>query len=345
MSIVFLGDVAADIAVTSGVSFENELVIANLEGAITNENLLHRRVVYNSSSTIDFLKSTGVNAVGLANNHIFDVTDDLTKTKEVLSSSGLSYFGAGEDLSSACQPLIHQKGGQKVVVFAAGWSVIGCRSAKREKGGVCPLDPNLLFSLLEKAIQSDSNAKVIFYLHCNYELELYPQPAHRQLAFELINRGAAAVIGAHSHCVQGIERVGNGVVVHGLGNWMFPHHRFFNGKLAFPEFSKEQIACEIDLESFNHRVHWYQFSDDNRIVKHGETGLESARITELTPYAGMQHKEYVRWFRSNRRKKKLLPVYVDFRHRLRNDAKDKFVSLRQFALDKLVEIGLKGAPK
>ena len=126
---------------------------------------------------------------------------------------------------------------------------------------------------------------------------------------------------------------------------MFPQYRFFNGILAFPEFTKEQIACEIDLENFDHKIHWYQLQDDNRIIKSGESRLESERIAELTPYAGMQHQDYVRWFRIHRRKKKLLPVYADYRHKSRNLIKDKFVRTRQFFLDKLVELGLKGAPR
>ena len=345
MSIVFLGDVATDMSVNADVCFDNELVIANLEGAIVSQDLLSRRVVYNSVSVIDFLKKTGVNAVGLANNHIYDVADDLQETKEVLRRSGLSYFGAGKNLDSASKPFVHQLGNQTVVVLGAGWPVIGCQPASRTANGVCPIEPGLLFDMLELAIESHDNAKVFFFLHWNYELELYPQPAHRQLAFELVNRGAAAVVGAHSHCVQGIERVGEGIVVHGLGNWMFPHNRFFNGKLAFPEFATEQIACEIDWENSNHKIHWCQFQDDNRIVKNGESGLESERIAELTPYAGMSHRDYVRWFKIHRRKKKLLPVYADYRHKLRNRAKDKFVRMRQFGLDKLVEFGLKGAPR
>ena len=94
MKIVFLGDIATDIAVDTTVRFDSNLIVANLEGAITEKDLLANRVVYNGPDAIKFLKETGVHAVSLANNHIYDVTDDLTKTKNALRNSGISFFGA-----------------------------------------------------------------------------------------------------------------------------------------------------------------------------------------------------------------------------------------------------------
>ena len=143
MSIVFLGDVATDMPVTADICFDNELVIANLEGAIVSQDLLSSRVVYNNESTIDFLKKTGVHAVGLANNHIYDVVDDLQETKDALRRSGLSYFGAGKNLDSASKPFVQQVGNQTVVVLGAGWPVIGCKAAKHATNGVCPTEPSL----------------------------------------------------------------------------------------------------------------------------------------------------------------------------------------------------------
>ena len=345
MPVIFLGDVALDQPSQSDISFDHELVIANLEGAIIDEDRRSDRVVYNCPETIRFLKKTGVNAVTLANNHIYDVGQDLGETFKSLDEMDILYTGAGSSVDQACKPLAKTVDGKDVVVFGAGWSVIGCPKASKNRGGVAPLNPNLLFRLLEQTLTENENSKVIFFLHWNYELELYPQPAHRQLAFELIKRGAAAVIGAHSHCVQGIETVDDGVIVHGLGNWMFPHCRYFNGKLKFPDFAREQMAFQLDVLNKDHQVLWYDFDQNNDIIYKHSTGLESDRIAELTPFQGMDSSEYLSWFRKNRRKKKLLPVYVDYRHVFRNFLKDKFVLGRQIILDKAVEFGLKGAPK
>jgi hypothetical protein len=43
-------------------------------------------------------------------------------------------------------------------------------------------------------------------IHGNYEFELYPQPAHRQLALELIDAGVHSVIFHHPHRVGPVER-------------------------------------------------------------------------------------------------------------------------------------------
>jgi poly-gamma-glutamate synthesis protein (capsule biosynthesis protein) len=345
LPVTFLGDIALPEAAKCDIKFDDDLVIANLEGPVSEAQRLGERVVYNCPATIEFLKASGINAVTLANNHIFDLGLDISLTERRLAESEIQFFGAGVDLKTASQPLVSQSDGVEVVVISAGWSVIGCVAARDSSPGVMPLDPPLLFRALAKAKTLNPDAKIIFYLHWNYELELYPQPAHRQLAFDLIHAGALAVIGAHSHCVQGVEKVGAGVVVHGLGNWMFPHNCFFNGKLCFPQFSSQQFSCHIDVRGDTHRLGWYEFENDSTIRRVGETDFDDAGLVRLTPYRGMSHEEYQRWFRLNRRKKKLLPVYADYRHRIRNGLKDQFVKLRAIAINKSVELGLKGGPK
>lgn len=345
MPVTFLGDIALPTEAKSEIHFEDDLVIANLEGPISGVQRLRERVVYNCPSVVKYLKASGVNAVTLANNHIYDLGLDISLTERFLSESNIRFFGSGVDLEAASCPLVGESDGVKVVVISAGWSVIGCVAAKNALPGVMPLSPPLLFDALKRAKAMHPSAKIMFYLHWNYELELYPQPAHRQLAFDLVHAGASAVIGTHSHCVQGVEKVGNGVVVHGLGNWMFPHNHYFNGQLSFPDFSSQQFSCHIDVLGDGHRIGWYEFESDTTIRKVKETDFNDSDFDQLTPFRGMSHREYQRWFRINRRKKKLLPIYVNYRHSIRNHLKDCYVKARAVAINKAVELGLKGGPK
>jgi len=345
MPITFLGDIALPHSVTPTVSFDDELVIANLEGAFSKKSHLSNRVVYNDTCALDFLQQTGINAVSLANNHIYDLGSDISLTKSLLEDQNIQCFGAGSNIEDASLPITRMVDGVEVVVFAAGWDVIGCQNARANRPGVMPLQPSLLFSKLKQAKVSRPQAKVIFYIHWNYELEFYPQPAHRQLAFDLIAAGAWAIVGTHSHCPQGVERFGDGLVVHGLGNWMFPHFHFFNGKLSFPDISSTQLSCHVDVLGANHRIGRYHFIDNQRVEQVAETECGDTALDELTPYRGMSHDDYKKWFRANRRKNKLLPIYHDYRHIIVNKLKDNFVKTRSFAIDKMVDLGLKGGPK
>jgi len=48
-----------------------------------------------------------------------------------------------------------------------------------------------------------------------------PEPIQRQVARELADAGADLVVGGHPHWVQGASTVGDTLVVHSLGNFVF----------------------------------------------------------------------------------------------------------------------------
>jgi poly-gamma-glutamate synthesis protein (capsule biosynthesis protein) len=48
-----------------------------------------------------------------------------------------------------------------------------------------------------------------------------PEPIQEQVARELVRAGADLVVGGHPHWVQGASLVGDGLVVHSLGNFTF----------------------------------------------------------------------------------------------------------------------------
>ena len=71
---------------------------------------------------------------------------------------------------------------------------------------------------IENTRKNYPNAKIITLPHWNYELELYPQPMHRELARLMVDAGAEGVFGHHPHCVNGIEYYKDAPIVYSLGN-------------------------------------------------------------------------------------------------------------------------------
>jgi poly-gamma-glutamate synthesis protein (capsule biosynthesis protein) len=55
----------------------------------------------------------------------------------------------------------------------------------------------------------------------------------------------------------------------------------------------------------------------------------------------MAHQEYISWFKNNRRKKKLLPVYANYDSELLNKVRYWFVILRNIGIEFLVKANLK----
>jgi poly-gamma-glutamate synthesis protein (capsule biosynthesis protein) len=62
---------------------------------------------------------------------------------------------------------------------------------------------------------------VIVLLHSGYEYIEEPSEEQVAAARAAIDAGADLVVGHHAHILQGVHRYGDGVIVYGLGNFLF----------------------------------------------------------------------------------------------------------------------------
>lgn len=357
--IVFLGDVSvdrgsADLADIAPAVRSADHVVANLEGAILTASDLEtvegaRMVsIHSSPDAIEIMRECNVSAATLANNHMYDFRVPAEQTSRYLEEAGIASFGAGMNLDRARQPVrLGGAGGDSILVFGFGWDVIGCRPAADDREGVNPFEPRNALEVIRRFRREDRESFVVFVFHWNFELELYPQPAHRQLAFDLIDEGVDAIVGLHSHLAQGAEMYRGKPVVYGLGNWFSPPRTVGTHHLAFPEIANRELAVEfvVDGRAVEEvHFHWHDFDPELRKVRHLATESGDGPILrELTPFRDLPHDDYVAWFRMNRRKRKLLPVYRDYRSRMGNLLRDRYVNLRQWGIETLVRLSLKSA--
>lgn len=349
-SITFVGDVAlpaglpARVVGLGSVSLRN--VVVNLEGAIATEDERNRGggrrklfSLYSSPEVLDALREWGVQVASLANNHITDFGRSPRKTIERLAGYGIGACGAGDGFEEARKPASVVMGGRRVVFLSFGWPTIECVPAAPDRAGVNPLWPRHVLGSVAEARRHWPDGLVVVLVHWNFEGERYPLPMDRQLAFEAVLAGADAVIGHHPHCVQGVEFFRGAPIVYSLGNWFLPQGSWFGGVLRYPEYVLDELAFEWRPASEDSVCHWFRYDP----VSHGVVYQASAsvgedcRVAQLTPFAGMSHREYVRWFRSNRTKRRGLPVYADFRQGIRNAMLDRWVALRQWGI-----VGLRG---
>ena len=163
-------------------------------------------------------------------------------------------------------------------------------------------------------IHEKPNIKVICYFHWNYDLEILPFPAYRKLSHQLIDVGVFAVIGNHAHVPQGGEMYRGHVIVYGLGNFYIPSGYFFNGKLSYPEQSKIMMVLELPDDSNEVLCHWF-FTDKQgslQLIKN-EKFVDGDMITEYSPFRKMDDREYFEYFKKTRIKRKLVPVFTNFK--------------------------------
>jgi Bacterial capsule synthesis protein PGA_cap len=338
-----------DIAVPRGTSeffpqtnryFGDRSVIANLEGAILQEDQEPRGTsLYNDHTVLAYLRKNNVRLVSLANNHIVDIDSSPRATIHALNRYGVLSCGAGDSLEEASRPVLLEDQEGDVVFLGFGWDTIGCRKALADRAGVNPLGRDSVRDGINRAKKVFPGKPVVLLMHWNYELEIYPQPMHRQIAYMAIEQGVSSVIGCHSHCVQGIEIYQGCPIVYGLGNWFLPEGMVFGRNLRFPDFALRQLAFEwVPSSPRKMKCHWFAYNRETKSVDFEtlEDLRGSSKMEELTPFAGMNHRDYVKWFKGHRRKKLLLPTYEDSESHIINKLKNIWVKSRHFLISTAV---------
>jgi poly-gamma-glutamate synthesis protein (capsule biosynthesis protein) len=348
--ITFVGDIASPTPITNRahsvmVPSAFECVVANLEGALVRdtEPWFDKCVIFNDVSVLDYLLSINTRVAILANNHTMDIPSALLPTCETLRGAGILVSGAGENRAAAERAVALQYQDRQIVILSFGWETIGCIAASDTNSGVNPLRPTSILNSLTRVRKLDPRSAVVAVFHWNYELEVYPQPMHRDLAFACIDHGADLVIGSHPHIPGGIEWHCGRPVVYSLGNWQFRQRSFFNGRVYFPSAARSQLAVQWDPATGQLLCHWFTFCPETSEVSYGATedARISPRIRELTPFRGFSAAEYRNWFRAARTRRKGLPIYDSYEANLGNAFRDIYIRGRHQVIRTLIRIGIR----
>jgi len=319
--------------------------IVNLESLIKLEEMQKTAKGIGLSSSkeiISLLKGLNVVSCSQANNHITDFDTSINKQKDFLQSNGINSFGAADTFEEASKPTFYSENKEKYGVLAFGWEVISCRSATKTKKGVNPLIYCNVINQVKRFFEENVGAKLICIFHWDYEFELYPQPAHRQLAFELIDIGVSAIIGHHPHIVQGFEVYKEKPIFYSLGNFYFPDANYSGYEMSYSEEAKNGLCVELAEDVNDTVLHWTYLQDNEKLViTNKEKLFESEKLKELSTFSGMKHEEYIEWFRQNRKKSKGLPIYKTIDSKVETFFNDTFTALRQEFIDFLVRTGVK----
>jgi len=226
-------------------------------------------------------------------------------------------------MEEALKPIALLENGLEILLFNACWDFLLYNHNNPDKGiYVAEIKEEELIMQVAKARSKNSDTAILVFLHWNFDLESLPFPLYRQFSERLIDAGANVIAGSHSHCVQGGEKYKDGYIVYGLGNFFVPHNVFANGKVSYPKFSNTELVLEWDCITNKAICHWFEYNYngiDHALQHIGSENFEkSERLKEFSPYQNMSHTEYIQYFKKNRRKKILIPVYSDFKDVLTN---------------------------
>lgn len=184
------------------------LSMVNLEGPVSPteipaDNTANNMSFYFPPKTPEVLKSIGINAVSLANNHTNNNgRTGLENTKKVLASNNIQPIGEENTFGDFSVGRFNS-GEKKLSIIT-----INSLEVSRDIGEEIKQEKN-------------SGAKVIVFPHWGTEYEQHHNASQERLAHGWIDAGADMVIGGHPHVIQDMEVYNKKPIFYSLGNLIF----------------------------------------------------------------------------------------------------------------------------
>ena len=200
-------------------------------------------------SRVEVLKEMGVDIVKLANNHACDYgSQSLLDTMETLKGAGIEYIGAGENLKEAMTPVYMELDGKTVAFVAATRAEKNIKTpqATETEPGVLRCYETELF--VETIKEAKKNADfVLAYVHWGTEYSYELEEEQLTSGKEYLDAGADVIIGAHSHCLQGMEYYDGKPIIYSLGNYWF-NEKTLDTMLLELHFSGDDLNGQLDVK-------------------------------------------------------------------------------------------------
>lgn len=195
-----------------------DYVVGNLETPFSEQkktNGAKSAYICADKENVEILKLLHIDAVTLANNHMFDFgKEGFELTKKLLSEAGIEWFGTeGKELE------VKKAGGR---IALSGYCCYSSNPLKCVRKGEYGVDAYNLKEA-EKFIRNSVSKEClpILAVHAGLEHVNYPSLDHIRAARMLSKSGKYIYYGHHPHVVQGVEEDNGSVIAHSLGNFCF----------------------------------------------------------------------------------------------------------------------------
>jgi len=200
---------------TSDIFKNDDISTVNLETTFTNATIKAQKAYAFKAppEQAAILKSGGIDAVNVANNHTYDyLKQGYEDTKAALEMQNIGYFGDGPSLVKEIKGMKFGFLGYTVFVNSKSFE-------NRLKEDITYL--------------KNQGCIVIVNFHWGIERVYTPDVTQKKLAYFAIDNGADMIIGHHPHVVQSIEKYKNKIICYSLGNFCFGGNKNPTDKDAF----------------------------------------------------------------------------------------------------------------
>lgn len=209
-----------------GLFRRDDLTVINLECAVTElGSPLPKEFTFRGDpAALPAMREAGVEVANLGNNHSYDYGPEaLVDTRRNVERAGLHAVGAGRNQRQALAPALLDLKGWTVAVVGLDqvvdpWPEAVATATK--PGTAAGHDTDLMIRAIRRA---DRLADlVIVTIHWGVELDTRPRPEQVELGHRMIDAGADAIFGHHSHRLQPVDTYKGRPIFWGLGNFVWP---------------------------------------------------------------------------------------------------------------------------
>lgn len=201
-----------------------DLAFGNLECALSSRGaaIPGKEFTFRGAPGVSrLLRDAGFDVFSVANNHSKDFgelafLDTLTALKE----AGVGASGGGRNEAEAFRPVVLNVKDKKVAFLSFSGVLPPGFWATSRSCGVASLRDGRKVLAAVKAARAQADI-VVVSVHWGQELSIMPSKAQVTLGRQIIDAGAAVVLGHHPHVVQGFERYKGGLIAYSLGNFIF----------------------------------------------------------------------------------------------------------------------------
>ncbi len=235
-----------------GLLSGSDISFANLETPIsTRGQKATKTYTFRSApKTLQAIVNSGIDGVSVANNHTLDYgVNALTDTLDYLDGYKIGHTGAGRNIDEAFTAYSKTVNGKRVAIVGISRVLSGPSwYAGDNKAGIASgYDFDAMMRYVKNAVKY-SDITVI-YIHWNNEYQDYPEDYARTYAKAFIDAGVDAVIGSHSHCLQGIETYKGKPVFYSLGNFVFTptqrSNKAYDSMIVTLTFDGDKVSSKI----------------------------------------------------------------------------------------------------
>jgi poly-gamma-glutamate capsule biosynthesis protein CapA/YwtB (metallophosphatase superfamily) len=156
------------------------------------------------------IKNAGFDALTTANNHSFDRRYiGVQRTVQVLDSLGIPHTGTTESVKERSKPLVVTVNGIKLGIIAYTYNLNDGPTPEPYRTTVNIIDTALIradIAFMRSLPPNERPELILASLHWGGEYQLQPNPAQKAFAEWLFRAGADALLGAHPHVVQTVEK-------------------------------------------------------------------------------------------------------------------------------------------